>query len=157
MKPVKAAVAAALSTESERRTDCEIPREVIARIATLWIRMTEIYGHKWSSSYGETDTHHTWARALIDISPEEMKRGFYTCLRNGQPWPPSAPEFRAMCRPPKDQREHAAMYREYQVPLPHLKTEDEIARGRAQLAAMRATALGAGIARRSHQPREDNT
>lgn len=115
----------------------ELPQEVVARTRTLWLRMTEIYGYKWTSSYGASDSDHTWSKALVDITPAEMKRGFYTCLTNGQPWPPSAPEFRAMCRPPRARREHPAAY---QFPpdrqLTHELTHEQRERGRQHIAEL---------------------
>lgn len=103
--------------------------------------MVEIYGHKWLSSYGKNDEpNHTWAKALYDITDAELQRGYLTCIRNGEAWPPSAPQFRAMCRPLTPARENAAAYREYQVPLPRLKSDEEIAAGRAHIAAMRQKA-----------------
>jgi hypothetical protein len=85
-------------------------------VSRLWLRMTEIYGHKWSSSYGETPSE-TWSRGISGMSFDELKRGLSECLNSGNAWPPSLPEFLAMCKPTK--RENAAMYRNVpQLPAP---------------------------------------
>jgi len=73
----------------------------------LWGRMTEIYGHKWTSNYGTKPTD-VWSKQLSALSRDDLKRGVTVCMTNGEPWPPSLPEFLAMCRPRK--RENEAMY-----------------------------------------------
>jgi hypothetical protein len=42
------------------------------------------------------------------LSRDELKRGVMACVEGGEPWPPSLPEFIAMCRPLK--RENEGMY-----------------------------------------------
>lgn len=76
--------------------------------AKLWLRMAEIYGHKWSSQMGDTPTE-LWSMALSGLSGDEIREGLKSCITNGNAWPPSLPEFLAMCRPPK--REFGAAYR----------------------------------------------
>jgi hypothetical protein len=117
-----------------------LPAKVIGRV---WLRMTEIYGHKWTSSYGDSDRDGTWAKALADMSLDDLKAGFIACITSGEAWPPSLPEFRAMCRPPAPakpvQRENEAMYR---VPpdrqIPHLLSEEARSSRRAAIAALRS-------------------
>lgn len=103
--------------------------------------MTEIYGHKWTSSYGDSDADSTWAKGLADMSNAELKAGFFACLNSGEAWPPSLPQFRAMCRQPREKREHAAAY---QAPpslqLPHLLNDESRAKGRAAIAALKSKA-----------------
>ncbi len=68
---------------------------------TLWVRMAEIYGHRWTSSYGaesgQDGAAGTWAKGLAGISPEQIAFGLKACLVSAEPWPPTLPEFRAMC------------------------------------------------------------
>lgn len=66
-------------------------------MATLWLRMTELYGHKWTSVHGELDTSDTWGKVLFGVSREQLAAGMQACARSDDPWPPSAPEFRALC------------------------------------------------------------
>lgn len=66
----------------------------------LWERMTEIYGPRWSSGYGEPGgkAFKTWSRALKNASTDNIKRGLGRCLqRDEQGWPPTLPEFMGMC------------------------------------------------------------
>lgn len=68
---------------------------------TIWVRMAEIYGHKWTSAYGETaddgGAGETWAKGLAGITPEQLGEGLKACLASADPWPPTLPEFRARC------------------------------------------------------------
>jgi len=62
----------------------------------LWERLTEIYGHKWTSSYGEIPNK-TWINGLLFIDPENIKKGLTELLKNKSEWPPSLPEFINLC------------------------------------------------------------
>lgn len=83
----------------------------------LWERMSHIYGHKWSSSMGESaiangalsDVAQTWATGLNGVTGEQLAAGLHACINRNEPWPPTLPEFRALCKPPMV--ENAAMYR----------------------------------------------
>lgn len=62
--------------------------------------MAEIYGHKWTSAYGDNPNEGaatTWAKGLGGIQPRQLADGLRNCLASADPWPPSLPEFRAMC------------------------------------------------------------
>ena len=65
-------------------------------LETLWARMAEIYGHRWSSSYG-AEPCDTWAKGLAGLSRQQIADGLKACLRSTDPWPPSLPQFRALC------------------------------------------------------------
>lgn len=58
--------------------------------------MTRIYGHRWSSAYGEADDG-TWRACLRGLVGEQLARGLRECVDSGDPWPPTAPAFRRMC------------------------------------------------------------
>lgn len=109
-----------------------------ARVAArIWSRMTEIYGHRWASAMGEAPTE-SWSMAIGQLSHDELKRGLRACMTSGEAWPPSLPQFVAMCRPPR--RENAAAYRyDRQLPAPVSTRE----RAQTELAAMRARLRGA--------------
>lgn len=63
----------------------------------LWLLMTEMYGHKWTSVHGESDVSGTWSKVLGGITGQQIASAMQSCAMNNDPWPPSAPEFRAMC------------------------------------------------------------
>jgi len=62
----------------------------------LNLRMTEIYGHRWTSSYTR-EALDTWAKGLAGLSIEQIKRGVDACIAGALAWPPTLPEFRALC------------------------------------------------------------
>ena len=64
----------------------------------LWERMTMVYGHKWISAYGTADDG-TWLVGLGDITPKQVGVGLEKVRTSAEPWPPTLPEFRAMCMP----------------------------------------------------------
>lgn len=63
----------------------------------LWRRMAQIYGHKWVSNYGTTDTDDTWRLVLCGVQPEQLSVGLRACAESEDDWPPTAPQFRRMC------------------------------------------------------------
>lgn len=58
--------------------------------------MAEIYGHKWTSNYSSADSG-TWREGLRGLTKELLLVGLRRCIHSQDPWPPSLPEFRAIC------------------------------------------------------------
>jgi len=79
--------------------------------------MAEIYGHKWTSAYGDEPVD-SWVRGLSDIEPKEIATGLEACVMRGDDWPPSLPEFRGLCRPVKQSRINSGMYKVQPKALP---------------------------------------
>ena len=68
-------------------------------MAHLWRRMTRIYGHRWTSAFGAKDDS-TWLRGLRDMTPAQVGHGLSRCATHrADSWPPTLPEFRALCTP----------------------------------------------------------
>ena len=66
----------------------------------LWIRMAEIYGHRWTSAYGDDaggSAGQTWAKGLAGLTPRQIGHGLDVAIASPDDWPPSLPAFRAMC------------------------------------------------------------
>lgn len=68
----------------------------------LWLKMTEMYGRRWTGSFGvSADQSHAWAATLGGLTKEQMGIGLTALALTRDPqlrkWPPSAPEFRALC------------------------------------------------------------
>lgn len=83
-----------------------------------------MYGHKWESSYGTAiDPDGVWQAVCGDLSNEEIRRGMAACRDECLAWPPSAPEFRALCRPPThwEHRRIEAADRERHIALQDLR------------------------------------
>lgn len=75
------------------------PAPVMCR---LWHRMGAIYGHRWSSAYGEDATAQgeageVWAKGLAGLTARQIGDGISAAMASADPWPPTLPEFRAMC------------------------------------------------------------
>lgn len=76
-----------------------------AVIRRLWERMTAVYGFRWASAYGEaaevdgrlTLAADTWQRGLAGLPERAIGTGLDTCIASAEPWPPTLPQFRAMC------------------------------------------------------------
>ncbi len=83
------------SPEKRELPSVKQPETVIDR---LWSRMTQVYGHKWTSSFGEFDQDDTWGKGLADLSLDQIKTGFVSCLDSDQEWPPTLPQFRQFCK-----------------------------------------------------------
>lgn len=102
------------------------------QVANLWVLMTKTYGHKFVSNYGLADDG-TWARGLAGITAEQLATGMARCIeqsaercRKGhEDWPPTLPEFRAMCLPAK---RLTAAHDESRGRLPAPKVTPEVAR-----------------------------
>ena len=103
-------------------------------MARLWRRMGRIYGHRWASQYGAADDG-TWAAALADLAEDELFAGLRACALSGDGWPPTLPEFRALCRPTR--REHAAAYRTAPPAIERKLSDEARAVGRAHVARLR--------------------
>lgn len=84
-----------LSKETSSKANSSQDERVMER---LWIRMTEIFGHKWVSQYGE-DPLETWAKRLGSFSKEEIAIGVNACANSTMQWPPSLPDFCGLCQP----------------------------------------------------------
>lgn len=65
-------------------------------LALLWEKMTSTYGHRWISSYGETDDG-TWLNGLRGLLPDDLAKGYGRMIEQQYDWPPTLPEFRKLC------------------------------------------------------------
>lgn len=68
----------------------------------LWLKMAEIYGRRWTGSFGvSVDQSHAWAATLGGLTGEQIAVGLNALVCAGdkqlQDWPPAAPQFRALC------------------------------------------------------------
>lgn len=75
-------------------------------MARIWQRMTELYGHRWISAWGEvsnpdgtlTSAAQTWAQGLGRYSLNEIRQAFEKLIERGDEWPPTLPAFMGLCR-----------------------------------------------------------
>ena len=98
-KPVAAAAvaqASVLRIGSEGQTRCQ--EQLITsdeQVLEIWIRMGSVYGHKWSSQYGE-QIDPTWRRAMQSLPLDRLKMALARCVKRKDAWPPSLTEFVAL-------------------------------------------------------------
>src|SRR5687767_12430879 len=91
---VSKSASAETAPETARMPGGLTPRHLEA----LWERMVRIYGKKWIDNFGEADDG-TWLTGLYDVTPHEIARGLDACRTSRSPWPPTLPQFRALCKP----------------------------------------------------------
>lgn len=66
-------------------------------VLAIWERMASVYGHKWTSQYGEK-IDRTWKRALKSMPVDRLKVALARCAHRQDAWPPSLPEFMALAK-----------------------------------------------------------
>jgi len=68
----------------------------------LWVRMTEIYGHKWTSSFTSTPLK-SWVNVIEKLQPQMIAKGLERMVTNsiktGDDWPPTLIKFIGYCKP----------------------------------------------------------
>ena len=75
-------------------------------MSNLWEKMIHLFGHKFSATYGESaivnnelsGAAKTWARGLQGVTNKQLVVGFQQCIHKGEAWPPTLPEFVALCK-----------------------------------------------------------
>lgn len=65
-------------------------------MANLWIRMTKLFGGRWASQYGDCDDG-TWRAALAGVASDTLGKAIGLVAASGREFPPSLPEFLAIC------------------------------------------------------------
>lgn len=137
-------------------------------LINLWERMTHIYGHRWTSAYGEaavhdgelSDTAKTWASGLRGVTGDQLADGLRACVERVDPWPPSLPEFVALC---KGKNENGfkldytpQVYRQEKRPERLLEPSDELKQARRDAAAKGIKAMREKIATsKPEEPKPD--
>lgn len=90
-----------LQTGSEQPLQSDKPEKLPqALMDKLWIKMAEMYGHRWTSSFGvSADPGHSWATVLKGLTGEQLAIGLNELVERASEfdWPPPANVFRSMC------------------------------------------------------------
>ena len=89
-------------TALSQRNESHLPGQALPEnvVHRLWSRMAEVYGQKWTSAFGvdaTTGAGATWAKGLAGISAAQIGAGIAAAMSSADPWPPSLPQFRALC------------------------------------------------------------
>lgn len=75
----------------------KLPDRLLER---LWLKMAEMYGHRWTSSFGDkADPESVWATVLHGLTGQQLANGLAILVHKGTEfdWPPPANVFRALC------------------------------------------------------------
>ncbi len=84
------------SENSDRLTERHIVR--------FYSRMQHLFGHKWTSSYGEpmgpnglTSSAQQWFFDLRDFTPDQVSQGLRKIEQEAPEWPPTPMDFKKRC------------------------------------------------------------
>ncbi|WP_442108223.1 hypothetical protein [Pseudomonas sp. NUPR-001] len=89
--------AASVQQSLSDSNESKLPQPLLDK---LWLKMSEMYGHRWTSSFGESaDQEHSWAKILGGLTGRQLAGGLQQLLDRAAEfdWPPPANVFRAMC------------------------------------------------------------
>lgn len=116
MKNWKSALTGWINRSKSSKVDSAISNQGQDVINKLWVRMTEIYGHKWVSSYG-SKPNKPWTDFIRNLPNMKIAHGLNEIIKEGSDWPPSLSKFNKMCQ----------SYQKKQVALPYLSKNDVVA------------------------------
>lgn len=94
------ALSSASSLPSTKEGEAKASRMNPSLLDDLWLRMAAMFGHTWVNQYGVAPHGiggDTWAAVLADLRAGQIGIGLQAAVAQGSAWPPSAPQFRAMC------------------------------------------------------------
>lgn len=121
--------------EDYKPKDTELDSRMKRVINQLFLRMSSIYGNKWTSGFGSKEIENfakrEWYEALTsaNLSPDQIREGLDKC-RDTQEWPPTISEFISIAKPPIVH----AMHKEFKNQLPPPKiSEEQLAENRRKL------------------------
>jgi len=113
-----------------------------AAVERLFARFTAIYGaQKMAGAWGNVDVaerNATWSEGLGRYSLEVVGDAVRELAVEGTGWPPSLPEFAAVCQRHHDRPGRSVLT----LPVPN-RTASEIANGALHMARMRSMLAGA--------------
>lgn len=108
-----------------------------AAVDRLFARFAAIYGaQKMAGAWGNVDVaerNATWSEALGRFSLDVVGDAVRELAEDGSGWPPSAPEFAAICQRHADRPGRSLKA----LPVPN-RTPEEIAVGRARMERIKA-------------------
>ena len=68
-------------------------------IEKFWTQMRSVYGRqKWDREFPLDDCSDIWSSALSRFQPKHILRAIGDCARTYTDWPPTLPQFLALCR-----------------------------------------------------------
>lgn len=88
--------------------------------------MGEMYGHTWASQQGD-EPNNTWIRGLSGITNDQLAIGLRACLMRPDTFPPTLPEFLAMCSGTADGFQYSGESRCHRIYEPERQLENKTA------------------------------
>ena len=90
------------SMPSSKPRPSAMPKLSQKHLDTLWLKMAELYGRKWTRDFGVLADHtHAWAATLGGLTGQQIAFGLEALAttqdKQLQEWPPAAGQFRALC------------------------------------------------------------
>lgn len=98
-----------------------------------------MFGHTWASQQGDAPND-TWLRGLAGVRNDQYAKGLQRCLDRGDTFPPTLPEFRAMCLGTDGGFKYSGQTQCHKIYRPERRLEDLSAREAAQEAGARELA-----------------
>lgn len=92
-----------------------------ALVDRLFVRLGAMYGKAWLDMWTGADiaiVKTEWARALYGVEPELLRLALNALLAEGRPFPPTLPEFVALCRQNVRKGAHRLLLTEPRTPPP---------------------------------------
>lgn len=82
------------------KTFKKLPPESPERTFLLkfWLRMGEVYSNLWTDKQGDLPSD-LWASMLLKVGEKNAINGIIKCIKSGNTFPPTLPEFYALCNP----------------------------------------------------------
>ena len=97
-------------------------------INQLFLRMSSIYGNKWTSSFASVEIENfakrEWYDAMVqnNLTPDQIRQGLDKC-RDEREWPPTISEFIGLAKPPVVHQMHQEFSK--QLPPPKISKEKQ--------------------------------
>lgn len=90
------------STTTERPAVESSTQDQRKRADRVWLRLAEIYGHRLTSAFGDKPPQ-PWIAGIAKLTDQQIRTALGRCVADKIAWPPTLPEFIALCEPrPED-------------------------------------------------------
>jgi hypothetical protein len=68
----------------------------------LFVSLSAKYGHRWGSQFTSDDKARVikgeWARGLVGLKAQELRKGLDACIHQYPDWPPTVGQFLVLCK-----------------------------------------------------------
>lgn len=96
-------------------------------INTLFDRLAALYGRHWFDLWADVpiaDVKDAWSSVLAGMTGEQIRHALDHCARGSSKYPPTAPEFAALCRAYRVDPAHRPLLPQPRLPMPeHVRAQ----------------------------------